>query len=106
VHVSGGGVAFIVHPFIWSMSSFWGSSLSLAGATIVSRLSAIFIESYFSGCAASSRTISVLNLTFILQLSTIHARDYLNAPLQVMTVPEWQRLAPMYDFLAHLWTPM
>ncbi len=97
-------MAFIVHPFIWSLSSFFGSSSSLAGATIVSRLSAIFIESDFSGCAASSRTISVLNLFF--NCSTLLARVYLNAPLQVMTVPEQQRLAPMYEFLAHLLAPL
>jgi hypothetical protein len=80
--VYGGGVAFIVHPYVWSSSSFFGSSSSSAGSTIVSRLSANFSNCSFSGCAAWTRTISG---------STSHSFNCNRATFTFMLTPTFNR---------------
>jgi hypothetical protein len=54
--VYGGGVSFVVHPHLWSSNSFNAQSSASAGDTIVSELSAVFINCRFVGCHAASRT--------------------------------------------------
>jgi hypothetical protein len=61
LQVYGGAVAFIIHPYVWSFSSFNGGSATSAGNTIVSGLSAVFTDCIFSGNKASTRTIGGIN---------------------------------------------
>jgi hypothetical protein len=55
--VYGGSVSFVVHPYVWSSSSFNGGSSSSAGSTIVSQLSAIFLDCNFFGSTVSTYVI-------------------------------------------------
>jgi hypothetical protein len=55
--VYGGGVSFVVHPYVWSSSSFRGGSSASAGSTIVTGLLAVFLDCNFSGGTVSTRTI-------------------------------------------------
>ncbi len=64
LQVYGGGVAFVIHPYVWSSSSFNGGSSASAGRTIVTGLSAVFIDCNFSGGTVSTRTISALTHAF------------------------------------------
>ena len=58
LQVYGGGVSFVVHPYVWSSSTYRGGSSASAGSTIVTGLSIIFIDCNFSGGTVSTRTIS------------------------------------------------
>jgi hypothetical protein len=62
--VYGGGVSFVVHPYLWSSNSFDGNSSASAGDTSVSGLSAIFSNCHFIGCSVSSRSISGMNVAY------------------------------------------
>ncbi len=57
--VYGGGVAFIVQPYVWSsvLSLYDAAYKTEAGDTVVSGLSAVFINCSFSGSTALTRTI-------------------------------------------------
>lgn len=55
--VYGGGVAFVVQPYVWSSNSFVSSSITKARDTVVSGLSAVFLNCSFSGSKALTRTI-------------------------------------------------
>jgi hypothetical protein len=58
--VYGGGVSFVVYPFVWSSNIFGGASSTSAGDTVASGLSAVFVDCNFSGSLASTRTIGGL----------------------------------------------
>jgi hypothetical protein len=51
-------VAFVVHPEVWSSSTFNGGSAMSAGRTSILRLSAVFHDCIFSGNQVSTHTIS------------------------------------------------
>jgi hypothetical protein len=55
--VYGGSVAFVVQPYVWSSNSFIEKSSTSAGDTVVSGLSAVFLNCSFSGSTALTRTI-------------------------------------------------
>ncbi len=57
-------MSFIVHPYLFSSNSFQGGSSTSAGNTIVSGLSAVFVDCIFSGSIARTRTIGALNVMF------------------------------------------
>ena len=57
LQVYGGGVAFVVHPYVWSSNSFDGASSTSSGDTVVSGLSAVFVDCNFSGSSATTRSI-------------------------------------------------
>ncbi len=54
--VYGGGVTFVVQPYLWSSSSSYGDASTSAGDTIASGLLAVFIDCNFSGSRSSSHT--------------------------------------------------
>jgi hypothetical protein len=54
--VYGGGVSFVIHPYLWSESSFFGLSTASAGSTIVSGLSALFSDCVFANSSARTRS--------------------------------------------------
>jgi lysozyme family protein len=54
--VYGGGVSVVVHPYLWSASSFYGSSTASAGSTIVSGLSALFSDCFFANSRAQTQS--------------------------------------------------
>ena len=58
LQVYGGGVSFVVHPYVWSSSSYQGGSTASAGSTTVTGLSVIFIYCNYFGATVSTRTIS------------------------------------------------
>lgn len=51
-------MALVVHPEVWSSSTFNGGSAVSAGRTSVLRLSAVFLDCIFSGNQVASHTIS------------------------------------------------
>ena len=55
--VYGGGVAFVVQPYLRNSNVFSGQSIAKAGDTVVSGLSAVFFNCSFSGSTAMTRTI-------------------------------------------------
>ena len=65
LQVYGGGVSFVVHPYVWSSSSFNGGSTASAGSTTITGLSVIFVDCNFSGATVSTRTISATTRVFI-----------------------------------------
>jgi hypothetical protein len=90
LQVYGGGVSFVVHPYVWSSSSFRGGSSASAGSTIVTGLSAIFVDCNFSGGTVSTRTISAptivfLNALFALSLRLFYIHVHSFARSQVRT---------------------
>jgi hypothetical protein len=62
--VYGGGVSFVVHPHLWSVNSFDGSSSAFARDTIVSGLSAVFSKCNFTSCSATSLNASGTYVAF------------------------------------------
>ena len=91
LQVYGGGVSFVVHPYVWSSSSFNGGSSASAGRTIVTGLSAVFLDCNFSGGTVSTRTISAptrvfINILFALPLRLFYTR--------VHSIALWQARAP------------
>ena len=103
LQVYGGGVSFVVHPYVWSSSSYFGESSASAGSTTVSGLSVIFIDCNFSGATVSTRTISAptrvfIKVLFALPLRLFHTRVHSIALSQART-PGWQHLDLMYGVL-------
>ena len=99
----GGGVSFVVHPYVWSSSSFNAGSSASAGNTTVTGLSVIFVDCNFSGATVSTRTISgptrvVINVLFALSLRLFYTRVHSIALSQART-PVWQHLDLMYGVL-------
>ena len=101
--VYGGGVSFVVHPYVWSSNSIYGGSSAYAGSTIVTGISAVLVDCNFSGGAASTRTISAPTHAFFyflfalsMRLFNIHIHSIARSQARV---PEWQRLDLMYDVL-------
>ena len=60
--VYGGGVSFVIHPYAWSASSFYGLSTASAGSTIVSDLSALVNDCVFANSRAQTRSGGELTL--------------------------------------------
>ncbi len=58
LQVYGGGVSVVVHPNVWSSSSYRGGSSASAGSTIVTGLYVIFVDCNFFGATVATRTIS------------------------------------------------
>jgi hypothetical protein len=56
IQVGGGSISFIIGANLWSSSTFFGKSIVIAEATIVSRLLAIFRKCSVSGSMASTST--------------------------------------------------
>ena len=103
LQVYGGGVSFVVHPYVWSSGLFNGGSSASARSTIVSGLSVIFVDCNFSGGTVSTRTISaptrvVINVLFALSLRLFYTRVHSIALSQART-PVWQHLDLMYGVL-------
>ena len=103
LQVYGGGVSFVVHPYVWSSSSYSGGSSASAGSTIVTGLSVIFVDCNFFGGAVSTRTISAptrvfINVLFALSLFLFYTRVHSIAPSQARA-PGWQHLDLMYGVL-------
>jgi hypothetical protein len=103
LQVYGGGVSFVVHPYVWSSSSYRDGSSASAGSTIVTGLSIIFIDCNFSGGTVSTRTISAptrvfFNVSFALSLRVFYPRVHSIALSQAKT-PGWQHLDLMYVVL-------
>ncbi len=65
LQVYGGGVSFVVHPYVWSSSTYRGGSSASAGSTTVTGLSVIFVGCNFSGATVSTSTISAPTRVFI-----------------------------------------
>lgn len=65
LQVYGGSISFTVNPFVRSSSSYFGQSSSTAGDTIVSGLSAIFVDCNISDSKASTRTNSGSNFSIL-----------------------------------------
>jgi hypothetical protein len=96
--VYGGGLSFVIHPYIWSANSFYGLSTASAGNTIVSGLLAIFNKSLFSNSRAETRSSGELTLrsSCFLALYSVYRLDALiNSRLQMIAKPEMQRQALM-----------
>jgi hypothetical protein len=74
LQVYGGAVAFVIHPYVWSFSSFNGGSATSAGNTIVSGLSAVFTDCNFSGSKASTRTIGGITARSFFIVVVVHRR--------------------------------
>ena len=72
LQVYGGGVSFVVHPYMWSSSPFLGSSSISTDCTSIARLSAIFTNCTFSGGRALSRTMSGFFYAFHMYCCCIH----------------------------------
>jgi hypothetical protein len=105
--VYGGGVAFVVHPYVWSSSSFRGGSSASAGSTIVTGLSAVFLDCNFSGASVSTLTISgptyvFFNVLFAMSLRLLNIHVHTHSRSQARA-PEWQRLDLMYVVLIKHW---
>ena len=49
-------MSVVVHPYLWSASSFYGLSTASAGNTIVSGLSALFNDCVFLNSRAQTRS--------------------------------------------------
>ncbi len=103
LQVYGGGVSFVVHPYVWSSSSFNGGSSASAGSTAVSGLSVIFVDCNFSGATVSTRTISAptrvfINVLFALPLCLSYTRVH-SIALSQARPPGWQHLDLMYGVL-------
>ena len=103
LQVYGGGVSFVVHPYVWSSSSYEGGSTASAGSTTVTGLSVIFVDCNFSGATVSTRTISAptrvfINILFALSLRLFYTRVHSIALWQAR-VPVWQHLDLMYGVL-------
>ena len=103
LQVYGGGVSFVVHPYVWSSSLFNGGSSASARSTIVSGLSVIFVDCNFSGATVSTRTISAptrvfINVLFAVPLRLFYTRVHSIALSQART-PVWQHLDLMYVVL-------
>jgi hypothetical protein len=86
LQVYGGGVAFVVHPYVWSSSSSRGGSSASAGSTIVKGLSAIFHDCNFSGASVSTLTISgptyaFFNVLFALSLRLLNIHVHTHSRL-------------------------
>jgi hypothetical protein len=103
LQVYGGGVSVVVHPYVWSSSSYEGGSSASAGSTTVTGLSAVFIDCNFSGGTVSTRTISaptrvVIKFLFALPLRLFYTRVH-SLALSQARPPGWQHLDLMYDVL-------
>ena len=103
LQVYGGGVSFVIHPYVWSSSSFNGGSLASAGSTTVTGLSVIFVDCNFSGATVSTRTISgstrvFINVLFALSLRLFYTRVH-SIALPQARAPVWQHLDLMYGVL-------
>ena len=103
LQVYGGGVSVVVHPYVWSSSSYEGGSTASAGSTIVTGLSVIFVDCNFFGATVSTRTISAptrvfINVFFALSLRLFYTRVHSIALSQART-PVWQHLDLMYGVL-------
>ena len=107
LQVYGGGVAFVVHPYVWSSSLSRGGSSASAGSTIVKVLSAVFLDCNFSGATVSTLTISgptyvFFNVLFAMSLRLLNIHVHTHSRSQARA-PEWQRLDLMYDVLINHW---
>ena len=72
--VYGGGVAFVVQPYVWSYLSsnpYIRPSITEAGDTVVSGISAVFFNCSFSGSTALTRTIGALDSVFVVFSSSV-----------------------------------
>ena len=106
LQVYGGGVSVVVHPYVWSSSSYRGASSASsasAGSTTVTGLSVIFVDCNFSGATVSTSTISAptrvfINVLFALSLRLFYTRVHSIALWQART-PVWQHLDLMYGVL-------
>ena len=103
LQVYGGGVSFVVHPYVWSSSSYLTGSSASAGSTAVTGLSVIFVDCNFFGATVSTRTISAptrvfSNVFFALSLRLFYTRVHSIALSQART-PGWQHLDLMYGVL-------
>ena len=49
-------MSFVIHPYLWSESSFFGLSTASAGSTIVLGLSALFSDCVFANSSARTRS--------------------------------------------------
>ncbi len=99
-------MSFVVHPYAWSSSSYLGRSSASAGSTIVTGLSAVFLDCNFSGGTVSTRTISAPTHLFcdVLFVVTVHAFVFLHVhsfdlALSQARTPGWQHLDLMYGLL-------
>jgi hypothetical protein len=103
LQVYGGGVSFVVHPYVWSSSSYGGGSSASAGSTIVTGLSVIFVDCNFSGGTVSTRTISALTRVFFHVLFALSLRlfytGFHSIALSQARPPGWQHLDLMYGIL-------
>ena len=86
LQVYGGGVSFVVHPYVWSSSTYRGESTASAGSTAVTGLSVIFVDCNFSGGTVSTRTISaptrvVFKVLFALSLRSFNFRVHTHSRL-------------------------
>jgi hypothetical protein len=103
LQVYGGGVSFVVHPYVWSSSSYLTGSSASAGSTTVTGLSVIFVDCNFSGATVSTGTISAttrvfINVLFALSLRLFYTRVHSIALWQART-PGLQHLDLMYAVL-------
>ncbi len=101
-------MSFVVHPYVWSSSSYQGGSTASAGSTAVTGLSVIFVDCNFSGATVSTRTISAqtrvfINVLFALSLRLFYTRVH-SISLSQARVPGWQHLDLMYGVLIDLLT--
>jgi hypothetical protein len=100
LQVYGGGVSVVVHPYVWSSSSYRGGSSASAGSTIVTGLYVIFVDCNFFGAAVSTRTISAttrvfINVLFALSSRLCYTRVH-SLALSQATPPGCQHLDLMY----------
>jgi hypothetical protein len=65
LQVYGGGVSVVVHPYVWSSSSYRGGSSASSGSTIVTGLYVIFVDCNLFGATVSTRTISATTRVFM-----------------------------------------
>ena len=105
LQVYGGGASFVVHPYVWSSSSYQGGSSASAGSTTVTGLSVIFVDCNFSGATVSTRTISAptrvfINILFALSLRLFYTRVH-SIALSQARAPGWQHLDLMYGALTN-----
>jgi hypothetical protein len=103
LQVYGGGVSFVVHPYVWSSSTYRGGSTASAGSTTVTGFSVIFMDCNFSNGTVSTRTISaptsvVFKVLFALFSRLFHTRVH-SIALSQARAPGWQHLDLMYGVL-------
>jgi hypothetical protein len=104
LQVYGGGVSFVVHPYVWSSNFFRGKSSTSAGSTNVTGLSAVIRDCNFSGDKGSAYTFRPISVSKSLFTSNffLHILAIYSARSQVRA-SGWQRQDRMYDVFANNW---